>query len=263
MGLPLNAPGARERSPGSVRVFVVDHHELARQGLRDLLEGEGLEVVGDCWSAAEASRRIVQAGSDVAVLDERLPDGTGIEICRYARSVDKDLQCLMMTSYVDDEVLRRVVLAGAAGYVLRQVRSRHLAQAVRRAATGESLLGPDVVDRARAWFANAEADPGFGDLTGAEREVLARISEGLSNRQISEALGLAETWVRELVSTLLVKLGFGGRIGPGAAQPTVAGPWIDETEASSVRPPDLNCAFHKGLPLWRSPGTSSSTAEMR
>ncbi len=122
MGVPLDAAAARERAPGSVRVFVVDRHELARQGLRDLLEGEGLEVVGDCWSAAEASRRIVQAGADVAVLDGTLPDGTGIEVCRYARSVDMDLQCLMITSYVDDEVLRGVVLAGAAGYVIRQVR---------------------------------------------------------------------------------------------------------------------------------------------
>lgn len=169
MGLPLDA-AARERSTGSVRVFVVDNHELARQGLRDLLEGEGLEVVGDCWSAAEASRRIVEEGAIVAVLDGRLPDGTGIEVCRYARSVDTDLQCLMLTSYVDDEVLRRVVLAGAAGYVLRQVRGHHLARVIRRAATGESLLGPDVVDRARAWFANAAADPGFADLTGAERK---------------------------------------------------------------------------------------------
>ena len=151
MGLPLNAAAARERSPGAVRVFVVDNHELARQGLRDLLEGEGLEVVGDCWSAAEASRRIVEAGADVAVLDGRLPDGTGIEICRYARSVDKDLQCLMMASYVDDEVLRGVVLAGTAGYVLRQVRGHHLARAIGCAATGESLLGPGVVDRARAY----------------------------------------------------------------------------------------------------------------
>jgi DNA-binding NarL/FixJ family response regulator len=224
MGVPLDETAARERAPGSVRVFVVDNHELARQGLRDLLEGEGLEVVGDCWSAAEAIRRIVEAGADVAVLDGRLPDGTGIEICRYVRSVNMDLQCLMVTSYVDDEVLRGVVLAGAAGYVLRQVRGHHLVESIRRAATGESLLAPGVVERARAWFAEATADPRFGDLTGGEREVLARISEGLSNRQISEALGLAETNVCELVSTLLIKLGFGGDIGPAVAQPTDAGP---------------------------------------
>jgi two-component system response regulator DevR len=224
MGLPLDAAVGRERAPGSVRVFVVDSHELVREGLRDFLEGEGLEVVGECWSAAEASRRIVEAGADVVVLDGRLPDGTGIEVCRYVRSIDADLQCLMMTSYVDDEVLRSVVLAGAAGYVLRQVRGHHLARAIRRAATGESLLGSEVVERARAWFVNATADPGFSDLTGAEREVLARIGKGLSDRQISEALGLAETRVRELVSTLLVKLGFGSGSGPPAARPTDALP---------------------------------------
>jgi two-component system response regulator DevR len=226
MCLPLDAADAdaRERSPGSVRVFVVGHHKLARQGLRDLLEGEGLEVVGDCGSAVEASRRIVEEGADVAVLDGRLPDGTGIEVCRYARSVHKDLRCLMMTSYVDDEVLRGVVLASAAGYVLRQVHGHHLDQAIRRAATGESLLGPGVVARASAWFANAMTDPEFGDLTYAEREVLALIFEGLSNRQIGEALGLAQTAVRELVSTLLVKLGFGGNTGPAVAQPGDAWP---------------------------------------
>ncbi|WP_231941079.1 response regulator transcription factor [Arthrobacter sp. U41] len=224
MGLPLDAAVGRERAPGSVRVFVVDSHELVREGLRDFLEGEGLEVVGECWSAAEASRRIVEAGADVVVLDGPLPDGTGIEVCRYVRSVDSDLQCLMMTSYVDDEVLRSVVLAGAAGYVLRQVRGHHLARAIRRAATGESLLGTEVVERARAWFVNATADPGFGSLTGAEREVLARIGKGLSDRQISEALGLAETRVRGLVSTLLVKLGFGGGSGPAVGRPTDALP---------------------------------------
>ena len=224
MGLPLDAAVARERSPGSVRVFVVDHHELARRGLRDLLEGEGLEVVGECWLAAGAGRRIVDAGADVVVLDGGLPDGTGIEVCRYARSIDADLQCLMMTSYVDDEVLRGVVLAGAAGYVLRQVRGHHLAEAIRRAATGETLLDPDVAERARAWFANAAADPRFGDLTGGEREVLALIGKGLSNRQISEALGLAETRVRELVSTLLVKLGFRISGGPAVGRPTDALP---------------------------------------
>ena len=237
MGLPLDAAVTRERSPGSVRVYVVDHHELARQGLRDLLEGEGLEVVGECWLGAGAGRRIVDAGADVVVLDGGLPDGTGIEVCRFARSIDADLQCLMMTSYVDDEVLRGVVLAGAAGYVLRQVRGHHLAEAVRRAANGESLLGPDVVDRATVWFATATADPRFGDLTGREKEVLALISEGLSNRQISEALGPAETRVGGLVSTLLVKLGFGGSHGPAAARPPSSQPHI--VAIPDARDPDL------------------------
>lgn len=165
-------------------------------------------MVGDCWLAAGAVRRIVDVGTDVVVLGGALPDGTGIEVCRYARSVDADLQCLMMTSYVDDEVLRGVVLAGAAGYVLREVRGHYLVEAIRRAATGESLLGPDVAERAGVWFAKATADRSMGHLTGGEREVVALICQGLSNRQISEALHLAETRVCELVSALLVKLGF-------------------------------------------------------
>lgn len=223
MGLPLIAADARAQSPGSVRVFVVAHHELARQGLRELLEGEGMEVVGECRPAAEAGRRIVEAGADVVLLDGRLGDGTGIEICRCARSADANLQCLMMTSYVDDEVLRGVVLAGAAGYVLRQARGHHLVEAIRRAAAGESLLGTDVVEKAWAWFAAAMADPGLRDLTDGERDVLALSSEGLSNQQISEALGLAETMVRDLISTLLAKLGFAGG-WPAVARPMGAGP---------------------------------------
>lgn len=224
MVLAVDAIVVPGRCPGPVRVFVVENLGLARQGLRDLLEGAGLEVVGDCRSAADAGRRIVDAGTDVAVLDGRLPDGNGIELCRHARSVDADLQCLMMTSYVDDEVLRGVVLAGAAGYVLRQVRGHHLIEAIRHAAAGESLLCPEAAERSRAWFANAAADPGLVDLSGEEREVLARISSGLGNRQISEELGVSETRVRGLVSTLLVKLGFGGSGGPAITRPTDTAP---------------------------------------
>ncbi|SDP44200.1 two component transcriptional regulator, LuxR family [Arthrobacter sp. ok909] len=223
MGVPLDTVVARERSPGPVCVFVVIHHELARQGLRVVLEEAGLEVVGDCWSAAQAGRRIVDAGTDVAVLDGLLPDGTGIEVCRVARSVDADLQCLLMTSYVDDEVLRGAVLAGAAGYVLREVRGHSLVEAIRRAATGESLLGPAVVERVRAWFATATADRKAVDLTGAEKDVVALILEGLSNRQLSEALGLTETSVCDLVSALLVKLGFGRNIVPTGRPDDAAG----------------------------------------
>lgn len=224
MGLPLGAAVGGEATSVSVRVFVLTRHGLVREGLKNLLEGEGLEVVGRCCSVAEARHSIVEERADVVVLDERLADGTGIEVCRYVRSVNPNLQCLMMTSYVDDEVLRCVVLAGASGYVLRQVRGNHLARSVRLAAAGEPLLDSEVVDRTRAWFANATADPGFGGLTGAEREVLARIAKGMSDRQISESLGLAETRVRGLVSTLLVKLGFGTG-GPPAVRP------IDDTES--------------------------------
>lgn len=108
------------RSTGPVRVFVVESHELAMQGLRELLEGEGFDVAGGCWSALEASNRIVDGGADVVVLDGRVPGGTGIEVCRNVRSVDVNVHCIMLTSYADDEAVRGVVLAGAAGYVLRQ-----------------------------------------------------------------------------------------------------------------------------------------------
>jgi two-component system response regulator DevR len=217
MGTFADPSVARGHYRGPVRVFVVKNGEVRRQGLRDLLAGAGLEVVGECSFAEEAGCRIVNAGPDVVVLDGSVPCGTGIEVCRYALSADAGLQCLMMTSYVDDEVLSSVVLAGAAGYVLRQVHGNGLVEAVRRAAAGELLLGPDVAHRAGAWFSRALADPGFGDLTGEEREVLALISEGLNDRQISEALGLAEMSVRELVSSLLVKLGFGSSSGPEAS----------------------------------------------
>ena len=208
MGLPAAAAGVLP-GPGPVRVFIVDDHELVRQSLRDLLEGEGLEVVAECWSGVEASRRIVEVRPDVAVLDGSLPDGTGIEVCRNVRSVDPGVQCLILTSYDDDEALRGAVLAGAAGFVLRQVRIDGLVEAIRRAAAGESLLAPGVVERVRAGLPESPRDPGLDGLTARETDVLALIAEGLSNRQISEDLALTETTVKDDVSALLAKLGFG------------------------------------------------------
>lgn len=201
---------SRGRPPGQVRVFIVENGERSRRhGLKELLEGAGFDVVGECLFSDQAGCRILNAGTDVVVLDGSVPCGRGIEVCRHALSADGGLQCLLVTSYVDDEVLCNVVLAGAAGYVLRQVRGNDLVEAVRRAAIGESLLGADEARRAGVWSARALADSGFGDPTAGEREVLALISMGLNDRQISEALELAEMSVRELVSSLLVKLGFG------------------------------------------------------
>lgn len=210
MGTCADRGDSRERSPGPVRVFVVENDSLPRrQGLRDLLEGAGFDVVGECLFAEDAGFRIVNAGTDVVVLDGSVPCGRGIEVCREALSGDAGLKCLLVTSYVDDEVLGNVVLAGAAGYVLRQVCGNYLVDAVRRAAAGESLLGPDVARRAGTWIAMTLADSEFSNPTGGEREVLALISMGLNDRQISEALGLGEMRVRGLVSSLLLKLGFG------------------------------------------------------
>jgi DNA-binding NarL/FixJ family response regulator len=211
---------APEHLPGPVRVFIVDDHELAREGLRSLLEAEGLEVVGDCGSAGEASLRIVGAGTNVAVVDGDLPDGTGIEVCRNVRSLSSGLQCLLLTSYVDEGVLCAAVLAGAAGYLLRQLRSHRIVNAVRRAAAGERLLSPFMVERVRAGLAEVRTDPKFDGLSGWEREMLALMAEGRSNRQISAVLILEESKVRELVAALLTKLGF--RDGGPAADMSVS-----------------------------------------
>jgi len=125
---------------GQVRVFILDDHELVRQGLKDLLEGEGFLVVGESGSAAEATRRIPALHPDIAILDGRLPDGTGIEVCRDVRSLDPRLRCLILTSYDDEQALRGAVLAGASGYILKQIRSDDLLAGIRRAAAGESCL---------------------------------------------------------------------------------------------------------------------------
>jgi DNA-binding NarL/FixJ family response regulator len=221
-----------EHLPGPVRVFIVDDHKLAREGLRSLLEAEGLEVVGDCGSAGEASFRIVSAGTNVAVVDGDLPDGTGIEVCRNVRSLSPGMQCLLLTSYVDEGVLCAAVLAGAAGYLLRQLRSHRIVNAVRRTAAGELLLSPSMVERVRAGLAEVRTHPKFDGLSGREREVLALMAEGRSNRQISEAMILEESKVRELVAALLTKLGF--RDGAPAAGMILATP----TPRSIERPSD-------------------------
>ncbi|MCB5275940.1 Transcriptional regulatory protein DevR (DosR) [Arthrobacter sp. SO5] len=209
MGVPSGASSSQKGSLDPVRVFIVDDQELVRHGLRSLLEGEGIEVVGDCAARREAGRRIVDGGTTVAVLKGPLPDGTGIEVCRDARSLNADLQCLLITSHVDEEVLSAIVLAGAAGYLLRTLRGRQIADTIRRAAAGESLLHPGALEQARAGLAKAQVDPIFDGLTPAEKTVLALAADGRTNPQISEAMVLTEQTVRELVSGLLPKLGFG------------------------------------------------------
>jgi DNA-binding NarL/FixJ family response regulator len=175
-----------------------------------LLEQEGLDVVGESGSAREADHRIVDRGTHVAVLG-RLPDGTSIEVCRDARSVGPGLKCLILTSYDDDEALCAVVLAGAAGYVLRQLRSHEIVDTILRAAAGEPLLPHEELARAKTGLVKAPITPGLDELTDKEEAVLALIAEGRTNRQISEALILDEATVRQLVSALLAKLGFRSR----------------------------------------------------
>lgn len=233
---------------GRTRVFLVDDHEVVRRGVRDMLAADpAIEIAGDAGTAADALAGIAATRPDVAILDVRLPDGSGIEVCREVRSRDESVRCLMLTSYADDEALLASVMAGASGYVLKELSRRELVRSVRQVAAGTSLLDPAdtqrVLDRLRgrgsgtgaetgqetetekgtgagagagdAQGAEAEAGPGTGAgrgermaaLTPQERTVLGLIGEGLTNRAIGERLHLAEKTVKNYVSGLLAKLG--------------------------------------------------------
>ena len=192
-----------------ITVFLLDDHELVRRGLRELLEGEGFAVIGESGLAEEATRRIPALSPDVAILDARLPDGTGIEVCRDVRAVDPSLSCVILTSYDDDQAVRGAVLAGAAGYILKEILGSDLIDKVRRAASGESLFEAGVKERIVAGLRDAPVeDPRLAGLTSQEKKVLALIGAGLTNRQIGAELFLAEKTVKNYVSSLLSKLGF-------------------------------------------------------
>jgi two-component system, NarL family, response regulator DevR len=191
-----------------VTVFLVDDHEVVRRGVRELLENEeDFSVVGEAGSQAEALEEIPRVHPDVVLLDVRLPDGDGIEICREIRSSSPDIACLMLTSYADDEAFLGAVIAGAAGYVLKQIRGNDLVNSVRRAANGESLLDPLLVRQARARLGRDLEDERLRPLSPQERRILELISQGMTNREISETMFLAEKTVRNYVSNLLLKLG--------------------------------------------------------
>ncbi|WP_261619143.1 response regulator transcription factor [Pseudarthrobacter equi] len=191
-----------------LRVFILDDHELVRQGLKDLLEGEGFVVVGESGSAAEATRRIPALRPDISILDGRLPDGTGIEVCRDVSSLDPRLNCLILTSYDDEQAIRGAVLAGAAGYILKQIRSDDLLAGIRKAATGASLFEPGVRERIVSGLTRTPTDPRMEGLSAQEKKVLVLVGQGLTNRQIGEELFLAEKTVKNYVSSILAKLGF-------------------------------------------------------
>ena len=193
---------------GKLRVFLLDDHEMVRRGVRELLEGEGdIEVVGEAATAAEALVRVPAVRPQVAVLDVRLPDGDGVTVCRELRSQFPELACLMLTSFSDDEALFGAVMAGAAGYVLKNIRGGDLVGAVRTVAAGGSLLDA----RSTALMLARLRDKPFADpldvLTTQERRILELIGEGLTNRQIGERMILAEKTVKNHVSSLLSKLG--------------------------------------------------------
>jgi DNA-binding NarL/FixJ family response regulator len=196
-----------------VRVFLLDDHAVVREGVRRLLEADGdLVVVGEAATAAEALTAVEAAAPDVAVLDVRLPDGDGVEVCRELRSRHPNLACLMLTSFADDEALAQAVLAGAAGYVLKQIHGTELVASIRAVAAGHSLIDSETTRRVLGELRRANAErEGVERLTHREREILELIAAGKTNREIGAELFLAEKTVKNYVSNLLAKLGMGRR----------------------------------------------------
>ncbi|GGQ20301.1 DNA-binding NarL/FixJ family response regulator [Actinomadura coerulea] len=198
---------------GTIRVFLMDDHEVVRRGVAALLSAEDdIEVIGEAGTAAEALARIPAVRPDVAVLDVRLPDGDGVSVCRELRSQLPELACLMLTSFDDDDALFEAVMAGASGYVLKQIHGSDLVGAVRTVATGQSLLDPRSTARMleRLRTRQEKSDPLKG-LTEQERHILELIGEGLTNRQIGERLFLAEKTVKNYISNIFAKLGMSRR----------------------------------------------------
>lgn len=196
------------RATTPIRVFLVDDHELVRRGLRDLLgTADDIAIVGEAASVDEARVAIANSAPDVAILDVRLPDGSGVELCREIRSATSSIRCLMLTSYADDEALLAAVLAGASGFVLKQILGHNLVAAVRTVGAGGSLLDPvsTAALMAKLRSGGNDADP-LAELTGQEREVFSLIGEGMTNRQIAEKMFLAEKTVKNYVSRILAKL---------------------------------------------------------
>jgi len=192
----------------SIRVFLLDDHEVVRRGVRDLLDAEpDISVVGEAGTAAEALVRVEGTTPDVAVLDVRLPDGDGVTVCRELRSRHPDLACLMLTSFADDEALFDAILAGAAGYVLKQIRGADLVGAVRTVAAGGALLDPRATAAVMQRMRTPKPDDPLASLTEQERRILELIGEGLTNREIGARMFLAEKTVKNYVSNLLSKLG--------------------------------------------------------
>ncbi len=196
----------------TTRVFLLDDHEVVRRGVRELLEAESdMDVVGEAGTAEEALSRIPAVAPEVAILDVRLPDGNGVEVCREIRSLHPEVACIMLTSYSDDEAVYSAIMAGASGYLLKQVRGTDLIEGVRRVARGESLLDPAVTARVLDRIRHREEADELAQLSNQEQTILELISEGLTNRQIGERMFLAEKTVKNYVSNMLGKLGMSRR----------------------------------------------------
>ena len=192
-----------------VRVFLLDDHDIVRRGLSHLFEAQDdIEVVGEAGTAEEALSRIPPTRPDVALLDVRLSDGDGVEVCREICSRHPEIQCLMLTSFSDDEALFDAIMAGASGFILKQVKSEEIVQAVRFVANGQSLLDPAVTGRVLERLRKGpEEDERLATLSPQERNILELIADGLTNRQIASKINLAEKTVKNYVSNLLTKLG--------------------------------------------------------
>jgi DNA-binding NarL/FixJ family response regulator len=196
----------------TTRVFLLDDHEVVRRGVRELLEAEpDMDVVGEAGTAEEALTRIPATAPEVAILDVRLPDGDGVEVCREIRSMHPEVSCIMLTSYSDDDAVYSAIMAGASGYLLKQVRGTDLIEGVRRVARGESLLDPAVTARVLDRIRHRDEADELATLSNQEQTILELIAEGLTNRQIGERMFLAEKTVKNYVSNMLGKLGMSRR----------------------------------------------------
>lgn len=196
-----------------ISVYLLDDHEIVRRGLRELLAAtDDLVVIGESGLAEEAVRRIPALRPDVAIFDARLPDGSGIDACRRVRSVDPSIRGLILTSFDDEDAVAAAVLAGASGFLLKDIRGNRIVEAVRRVAAGENLLDTEPArSLADRWRRGAETDPRLRTLTPQERLVLGHIAEGLTNRQIGQAMSLAEKTVKNYITSVLLKMGMESR----------------------------------------------------
>lgn len=196
-----------------IRVFLLDDHEIVRRGLRELFETtDDVEVVGEAATAAQARVRIPAVRPDVAIFDARLPDGSGIDVCRDVRSQDPTIAALILTSFDDESALSSAILAGAAGYLLKDIQGNGLIDAVRAVASGQQLITAADIDRVRrSWARAPQTDPRLSRLSAQEQRILDHVARGFTNRQIAEQLSLAEKTVKNYVTAVLVKLGMQSR----------------------------------------------------